>query len=173
MERSVKSGFSLVEILIVVVIVGILAAVLAPQFTGTGESARYMSTVDTLKGLRSEIELYRNQHHGHWPGVTGADPDIVFAEQMTLPTNAAGERSKAANQGFGDPNYPLGPYLPNVVPPNLFNSSRRVRTVAKFPSSPSGGGSVRDVGWIYEITSGRIRINYDGICPAGQNYWEL
>jgi general secretion pathway protein G len=173
MERSAKRGFSLVEILIVVVVMGILAAIVVPQFSGSAESARYTSTIHNLQDLREEIELFRNQHLGRPPGVAGADPDTVFAEQMTSPTNVAGERSQAANQGFGDPNYPLGPYMPNVIPPNPFNGSRRVRTVTSFPSAPPGGGSISDPGWIYEIKSGRIKINKDGVCPTGQSYWDL
>lgn len=173
MARNRQNGFSLVEILIVVVILGILAAIIVPQFGSASEDARYTSTIDNLQDLRQVIDLYRNQHHGQLPGVSGASPDIVFAEQLTLPTNAAGNRSPNSDQGFGDPNFPLGPYIPNVIPPNPFNGSRRVKTVSSFSASPPGGGSNSDPGWIYEITSGRVKVNATGQAPTGQNYWDL
>src|SRR5262245_36304090 len=139
MSQERKSGFSLIEILIVVVVMGILAAIIAPQFSNSGETARHAATIEYLQGLRSQIDLYRNQHLGKYPGVADTDPDVVFVEQMTLPTNSAGQRSSASDQGFGDPNYPLGPYIPNVIAPNPFNKSRRVKTVTKFPAAPPGG----------------------------------
>jgi general secretion pathway protein G len=159
--------------LIVIVILGILAAIVVPQFSSSGETARHAATIEYLQSIRQQIDLYRNQHMGKLPGVAGADPDQVFVEQMTLPTNAAGERSTNADLGFGDPNFPLGPYIPNVLSPNPFNKSRRVRTVINFPASAPGGSSVFDPGWIYEITSGRLRINKVGVAPTGERYWDL
>ncbi len=173
MNRSSPSGFSLVEILIVVVVLGIVAAVVMPQFAGSSEFARYTSTIDNLQDMREIIDLYKNKHRGRLPGVAGADPDLVFVEQMSLPTNVNGERSGNANQGFGDPDYPLGPYVPHGIPANPFNGSRAIRTVTTFPASPPGGSNVTDPGWIYEITSGRIRINNGGPTPFGTEYWEL
>ena len=173
MTRNEPNGFSLVEILIVVVVLGILAAIITPQFTGSSESARLSAAVENLQHLRASLDVYRNQHLGNLPGVAGADPDLVFAAQLAKPTNAAGDRSANPNEGFGDPNYPLGPYVPNVLPPNPFTGSRRVRTVTTFPASAPGGGGVSSPGWIYEITSGRIRLNKGGNTPAGEPYWNL
>jgi len=173
MRRFTRVGFSLVEILIVVVVMGILAAIIFPQFGSASSDARYTATIDNLQDLRQEIDLYKNQHQGRFPGSSSANPDNVFAEQLTLPTNVAGDRSPNANQGFGDPEYPLGPYIPNVIPPNPFNGSRRVMTVNSFPASPPGGGSNSDPGWVFESSSGRIRINYNGTAPTGQQYWNL
>jgi general secretion pathway protein G len=173
MSQVRNGGFSLVEMLIVVVVVGILAAVIVPQFSNSGDVARHTASIEYLQSIRQQIDLYRNQHHGKYPGVAGADPDVVFTEQMTLPTNVAGERSPNSDQGFGDPNYPLGPYIANVISPNPFNKSRRVRTVTEFPAEAPGGSGVFDPGWIYEITSGRMRINKQGEAPTGQRYWDL
>jgi general secretion pathway protein G len=173
MSQERKSGFSLVEILIVVVVLGILAAIVVPQFSNSAEIARHAATVEYLQGLRAQIDLYRNQHMGKYPGLAGADPDVVFVEQLTLPTNVDGVRSTNGDQGFGDPDFPLGPYIPNVLAPNPFNKSRRVRTVTKFPDSAPGGSSISDPGWIYEITSGRVKINKTGTAPTGEPYWDL
>jgi len=172
MDRT-KRGFSLVEIMIVVVVIGILAAIVAPQFSNSSDEARFSGTIDNLRELRSQIDLYRNQHQGRLPGVTGGDPDTVFAGQMTLPTDVQGNRSPNVDQGFGDADFPLGPYIPNAVPPNPFNNSRRVKTVSQLPASAPGGGGPTAPGWIYEITSGRIRVNATGTAKNGQRFWDL
>ena len=66
-QRKRKTGFTLVEILIVVVILGILAAIVIPQFTNASESARVSSLSSTLQTIRSQLELYQVQHNGDYP----------------------------------------------------------------------------------------------------------
>lgn len=60
--RKSKSGFTLVEILIVVIILGILAAIVIPQFTNASQDARRSSLTSQLQTLRSQIELFKLQH---------------------------------------------------------------------------------------------------------------
>src|ERR1700734_950359 len=57
-----RKGFTLVEILIVVIILGILAAIVIPQFTNASQNARISSLQSTLQTLRSQVELYKLQH---------------------------------------------------------------------------------------------------------------
>lgn len=64
-HRSIAAkGFTLVEILIVVVILGILAAIVIPQFTRASESAQAASVASQLQTIRSQVELYQVQHGG-------------------------------------------------------------------------------------------------------------
>ena len=56
---AARSGFTLIEILVVVVILGILAAVVVPQFTGASDDANDSSVRIQLKVIREQIELYR------------------------------------------------------------------------------------------------------------------
>ena len=56
-----RNAFTLIEILIVVVILGILAAVVVPQFTNAADDANDAATRSQLQTLRGQIELYRAQ----------------------------------------------------------------------------------------------------------------
>ena len=66
-RKSIRKGFTLVEILIVVVILGILAAIVIPQFTNASESAKGSSLVSQLQTIRGQLELYQTQHNGSYP----------------------------------------------------------------------------------------------------------
>ena len=55
-----KNGFTLVEILVVVVILGILAAVVIPQFSEASTDAKFSSLCTNLHTLRSQIEMYKS-----------------------------------------------------------------------------------------------------------------
>ena len=69
-KRNQSRGFTLIEILIVVVILGILAAIVIPQFTNAAQDANVSSARSQLQTMRSQIELYRVQNNGAIP----ADP---------------------------------------------------------------------------------------------------
>jgi general secretion pathway protein G len=59
---SSRKGFTLVEILIVVIILGILAAIVIPQFTNASQDARRSALASTVQSVRSQVELYKLQH---------------------------------------------------------------------------------------------------------------
>lgn len=60
-QNKARKAFTLIEILIVVVILGILAAIVIPQFTDASDQANVASMKSQLQTMRSQIELYRIQ----------------------------------------------------------------------------------------------------------------
>jgi len=74
-----SNGFTLIEILIVVVILGILAAIVIPQFTDATRDAKDSSVRAQLRIVREQIELYRIK--------AGEDPDLEGEQWDDLVTN--------------------------------------------------------------------------------------
>jgi general secretion pathway protein G len=109
-----KSGFTLVEILIVVVILGILAAIVIPQFTEASTEAKLSSLCTDLQTVRSQIELYKVQHNDLLPGETTG---VTFEQALTSKTDIAGALDAAGA---------YGPYL-QKIPTNQFNDKSDVR----------------------------------------------
>jgi general secretion pathway protein G len=144
-----KSGFTLVEILIVVVILGILAAIVIPQFTDASTEAKTSSLCSDLQTIRSQIELYKVQHNDNLPG-TQAGVDFVTA--MTDYTDIFG----VVQGGPGDNIF--GKYL-QQMPVNPFNGFSAVD-----PTGVPGGGDAAGTGWSYNTTTGDFRADddYDG-----------
>jgi general secretion pathway protein G len=73
-----SKAFTLIEILIVVVILGILAAIVVPQFTKASEDAQVGNVQTQLQTIRSQIELYRVKNNASYPtlNVGGAAPNF-------------------------------------------------------------------------------------------------
>ena len=138
--HSTHSAFTLIEVLIVVVIMALLAAVIIPQFTDSTKDAKASTALFNLHTLRSQIQLYRTQH-------SGLSPSASLAE-LLVPTDAGGLTTGST--------LPYGPYL-REIPANPFNNSKAVTTTTSDPltAAPAGTG-----GWIYNSTTGSIWIDH-------------
>src|SRR5690242_7438548 len=68
-----RRGFTLIEILIVVVVMAILAAVIIPQFADTTKDARISGALFNLNTMRAQIERYKAEHDGRLPNASLTD----------------------------------------------------------------------------------------------------
>jgi len=67
-----KKGFTLIELMIVIAIIAILAAVLVPNFMRAREASRLTACKSNLKSLSTAMETYSNDWDGMYPGGTVA-----------------------------------------------------------------------------------------------------
>ena len=76
MRARRNRAFTLVEILIVVVILGILAAVVIPQFVNASDEAQVGNVETQLRTLRTQIQLFRAQSDDNsFPALVEGDDD--------------------------------------------------------------------------------------------------
>ncbi len=68
-----KRAFTLVEILIVVVILGILAAMVIPQFTNATKEAASQATVSQLSKIRNAVGVFSVRHGNSMPTIQAGD----------------------------------------------------------------------------------------------------
>lgn len=77
-----KKGFTLLEVLIVVIIIGILAAIAMPQYVSTIEKARSGEAVANIGSVRTAVDRYWYQN-----GSITTDPDDLDIDNPNLITN--------------------------------------------------------------------------------------
>ena len=169
MFKHAKRGFTLVEVIIVVLILGILAAVAIPQFADSTQDAKLSTLQSNLAVMRNATNLYFHQHDGIYPGavseadgttvpVDAAAREAAYIAQMTQYSDATGKTSTTKDPA----NYPYGPYvMRRVVPDQPF----KVASVAadEVNCTTDAGALAVDgtptKGWKFSVTTGELIAN--------------
>lgn len=167
-----KKGFTLVEILIVVVILGILAAIVIPQFTDASTSAKESGLRADIQTMRSQLELYKIQHNDLLPGQDtkgGAIAAADFLADLTSKTDQWGAVYVAGTSTTG----PFGPYMQDM-PKNPFVASGvegASITIVNDDTATCGGGA--DAAWWLNAANGEFRAYTTGTITDGTSHFEL
>jgi general secretion pathway protein G len=163
-----QSAFTLVELLIVVVILAIIAAVAIPQFSNSAEEARASGLQANLSVLRNAIEYYRVQHANKYPGYPsggGAPTAAETQNQLLLASQSTGATAAPGTAGYN-----LGPYIKEALPANPINGLNTILIIADGAAFSAADNAT---GWIYQPQIGKIRANSTGASPSGKNYYDF
>lgn len=152
-------AFTLIEILIVVVILGILAAIVVVNVASAATQTREVVLKTLLDQMHEQIETFR-QRHSMPPGIdpdTGSPSETAFVGQMTRYLDVAGRTSDTKTGA-----YVYGPYLAQM-PTNPTNGKASVLMVDDGEPLPAADNST---GWIYKPETGQFYANHPNYGPG-------
>ena len=138
-----RSGFSLIEVVIVIVIIGTISGIAIPRLSQGASNAAQTSLRADLALIRGAIEFYRAEHDCTPP----TDASTIVA-QLTMYTNSAG-----ATSATWTTEYRFGPYLREM--PAIQVGLRKGSNAVRDTGTPGTGTE----GWFYETDTGDIFAN--------------
>ena len=161
-----KKAFTLVEVLIVVVILGIIAAIVIPRFSNASATARASMLGDDLRVVRMQIEIFKAQHLGVAPGYPGCDlgqtpTEKAFSDYMTGCSDSGGNMNPTGRK--------YGPYL-REVPTNPVNDKSTVLIIADGAQFPTGSDD--QFGWIYQPSTESFKADSIGADEDGKIFFD-
>lgn len=175
-----RSGVSAIELVLVVVILGLLAALAIPRFSRAGQSSAEAEVRERLMILRTAIELY-HRDHGDYPcrGTNSAEsgdsanegesPELsCFPAQLTKYTSKAGSVSDRREGPFL-----FGPYLRGGVPASPLTKAddTRARVLVVFGATEPGfQREFQHADWVYNCDTGAIAANCDAVDATGKRF---
>ena len=118
--RASRRGFSLIELLIVIMILGILAAITMPQFANASGEARRSSLASTVHTVSYQVLLYKLQHGDQLPDLAAASAAGNHFQPLTTVTTFAGKN--------------CGPYIVSL-PVNPRTDGSVVKNAVSFTGS--------------------------------------
>ena len=159
------SGFTLIELVIVVVIIGVIAGIAIPRFGKLASGADSVALLSDLRTLRGSIQMYAAEHGGVFPALDKKKE--TFVAQLTAKTDADG------NVGTTLGVHIFGPYLHDPLPaipvgPNV--GATEVKVTDKNPLAGEVNEGKTNRAWVYHHLTGEIIANTDDLDDDGKPY---
>ena len=154
MRRARAKAFSLLELVIVIVIIGVIAAIAIPRMGSAADNSTNTAVAADISNVQRAIELYATEHLEQGPatdpdGSTNPNP-AVFTQRLLSTTDDSGNLA---------PNGIYGPYL-RAWPQNLLNKLSSVRI------GGAAAGANTD-GWRFDPATRAFESDYQGQLSAG------
>jgi prepilin-type N-terminal cleavage/methylation domain-containing protein len=142
-------GFSLIELVIVVMIIGIIATIAAPKLLGTSQHAVDNGVRQSLSVIRSAIDSYSAEKNGVLPGANGQEQ--TFKDDMF-----------PYLRGDGFPTCTVGAAKNNAVRMQAGTGS----------VAGSVGGTAGTHSWVYKYETGDFHINSTALSSDGATTYD-
>ncbi len=162
-----KHGFTLIELMIVVAVLGILAAIVLPKVQGHTVQAKEAAVQDSLHTVRTQIQLYKMQHNGLAPGYinTAQAPLSTLTYQLTGTSALTGLAVASKTSSTA---YPFGPYI-LAMPMNPYNNLATIKMVSAATTDFSAAAD-NTTGWLYQKETASFKLNKSGNDSQGVPY---
>ncbi len=136
MRRNRKSpqGFTLIELMIVVAIIGILSAIALPRFAQMLEKSREGQTRGNLNSIHSAAAIYYGDERGVWPTTLSTFSTYAFSQYL--------DNVDAVKV--------TGAFVAGAISP-----AGSLVTMTTQASAPIGSAT----GWLYDSTNGEFYVN--------------
>ena len=107
MKKLNKKGFTLIELMIVIAIIAILAAILVPNFVKARAQGQLTACKSNLKNIGTAMEMYASDHNGRYiSGTTLAGSDLTTQGYMkVVPTCPVTNNSPYTYASHENPDY--------------------------------------------------------------------
>jgi len=168
--RQGGCGFSLIEILVVVVILGVLGAIVLPKFSDASNVTRENTLKDTLRYVRTQLIVFKAHHGNTAPGYPAGKGSASPTEQDFL-LQMTGYTDEFCNVIKQNTPNKFGPYL-KKMPANPLNGLSTILIVPNGSSMPPGGLPDGSTGWIYKPQTLELIPNTPGNDSEGTPYVE-
>ena len=160
-----KRGFSFIELIILIAVIGILTAIVTPLYHSYTQEAKEATARDHLRVLRTGIEFYAAQHAGVAPGYGDNDSSNeasseIFIKQMESIEVSATNSEKPPRVGM------------QKFPKNPFNDKANVLIIQIGQTFPGEPVQTDDYGWVYQPSTKEVRINWEGEDKNGVSYFD-
>ena len=142
--HKTKSGFTIVELLIVIVVIGILAAITIVAYNGIQTRAKNTKTINATAAWIKAIKLY-NAENDSWPTVTSCLGGMTTYQGATTRCFTAG--SYSVNQTFLDQ---LQPFMSSYPEPDTTDITDGVTNTPRRGAMYHISGSDRNI-WIMQL----------------------
>jgi general secretion pathway protein G len=122
LQTSVKTahkqrGFTLIEVMVVLLIIGIMASMIAPQILGSQEEAQLKKAAVDIQSLESALEMYKLKNNTFPTSEQGLDALVTAPTIDPIPRNyqEGGFIKRLPNDPWGNPYQLISPGELSVI----------------------------------------------------------
>ena len=136
LKRRAQAGFTLIELMVVLVIIGVLAALIVPNVLDRADDARATAARTDVNNLMQALKLYRLDNQRYPTSEQGLQALVAKPTAGVMPPNWKPYLEKLPNDPWGRPYQYLNPGVKGEIDVMSFGAD----------GQPGGEGKNADVG---------------------------